>query len=158
MLKYPRPKGLKDTIERMEALKNRKVESIYDLLIILVGIRDTNERINKELVTLKYCLHEIPNPEGRKQCEEDILLLQKYRILAWIAQKKCAEIGNFVMEEYASFDVFENKIMSMMSDGLEEVESQVIANCTDFTTPSLDFKNPPNERKMVMIGNERWII
>lgn len=158
MLKYPRPKDLKDTIERMEALKNRKVESVYDLISYLVGIRDTAERIDKELVTLKYCLDEIPNMEGRMQCAEDILLLQKYRILAWVAQKKCAEIGNFVLKEHVSFEAFENKIMSMKTDGLDEVESEVIANCTDFTTPSMDFKIPPNEHRMVMIGNERWII
>lgn len=137
MLEYTRPKGFKDTIERMEAVLDHKIKGLDDLVLILTGVRDMNDLISKELDELRYLIDEIPTEEGRLQCAEDIRILKKYRILAWVAGRQYANIRNFAMEQYATFDVVETKIMRM-TEGIGQVESDVIKYVTDFTTPGVE--------------------
>ncbi len=135
MWKYKRPKSLNVLIETMEGFLNHSFENYKDLLTILEGIKSMNVIVNQELTVLTCSLHTLPvTEEGRKALEEDIRLLKKYRILTWVAGRQIAEIRDFVMEQFVSFDVFENKL-TRMTGGVEQVESRVIRSCTDFTTP-----------------------
>lgn len=133
MLTYPSPKGLQDTIKRMESLINHRIEDFDDITYVLTAISEMNPSVRKELAMLRYR----PEDGEGNGVEEDIIRLRKYRLLTWAAGNIYASIEKFAREQYATFEEFENKLMCM-TEGMGQVEAHVISECTDFTTPCED--------------------